>query len=212
SPPAYTPLQPRPLSPNNIFGSDNNDLLLRSLQTPKRKYTWPSTNHDFTSEDYGVVLHFLAGLIIVCVGAPSFELYKHPLDELPGGGILQYGLAGSIIGFIMAVLSLSMLGLGHPRSKCGFFFRAIQMMLYSLAGALLGYGTYVTRDNEACAAGAAQSECYSIRKTAGWRCGIVIVAMCGVIVLQEVVVRALWAVAVIRAGRIGRQREADLGV
>jgi hypothetical protein len=53
--------------------------------------------------------------------------------------------------------------------------------MYAGCGALLGYGSYITRNNNVCNnqyTGTELYDCYNIRLSAGWRCGIVVIAMC----------------------------------
>lgn len=55
--------------------------------------------------------------------------------------------------------------------------------MYAGSGALLGYGSYTTRDNNVCNnqyTGTELHDCYNIRLSAGWRCGIVTIAMCAI--------------------------------
>lgn len=55
------------------------------------------------------------------------------------------------------------------------------MIAYVAGAILLGYGTYVTRDNQICDG----DRCSSIRLAAGWRCGIVVVVLCSLIMYVQ---------------------------
>jgi hypothetical protein len=62
----------------------------------------------------------------------------------------------------------------------GLVLHLVFIVLFLASGTLMGYGTYITRNNHICNeqyTGQNGLEYYSIQLSAGWRCGIVIVAM-----------------------------------
>jgi hypothetical protein len=84
------------------------------------------------------------------------------------------------------IVAMLLVSLDYFLPVWGLILQCVTLMMYALSGALTGYGSYITRNNRICNnkyTGAEEdSDCYNIRLSAGWRCGIVAVAMCGVIV------------------------------
>jgi hypothetical protein len=61
--------------------------------------------------------------------------------------------------------------------------KPFQVCVYALSGALLGYSTYLVRQDKYCDPRYVYNgECVSVQLSTGWRCGIVAIAMSGVIV------------------------------
>lgn len=70
----------------------------------------------------------------------------------------------------------------------------ILLPMYGAAGALIAYGSYITRNNIVCNHPytlAEVQECFNIMLSDGWRCGIVTVAMCSTIVYAPLLSRLL---------------------
>lgn len=65
----------------------------------------------------------------------------------------------------------------------GLIFHTLILLMQIGSGTLLGYGSYITRNNNICNdqyTGVELHDCYNIRLSAGWRCGIVVIAMCAI--------------------------------
>ncbi|PCH07798.1 Hypothetical protein PENO1_009830 [Penicillium occitanis (nom. inval.)] len=198
---------------SNNNNNNNSNSHSNNIQDPQRSDTWfermfqvdTRGHHTFTKIDtqmgnWGVVciaIQGIAAAILLCVSGVAIKLFQNPWNQssVSGGATLSYALAGSILGCVTGSLALCLAFLAYLNPIWGLVFHTAVTLMYASSGALLGYGSYITRNNDVCNnqyTGVELQDCYNIRLSAGWRCGIVVIAMCAINVITPLVYSLKW--------------------
>ncbi|EED18015.1 hypothetical protein TSTA_117870 [Talaromyces stipitatus ATCC 10500] len=190
--------------PRHESGSSNSNLNLgrqsanndnnNTQTTPPRSESWLDSVFRVNSHADAIIgnltfvcliIQILAIVILVFVSGIAMGLYRNSRDrpQVINGATLSYGLAGTVLGFATGILTLACFPFTGFLGQTGFLVSLlVTNIMYATIGALTGYGSYITRYNEVCHHSyAGLHNCYNIRLSDGWRCGIVTVVMCAVI-------------------------------
>ncbi|EEA24291.1 hypothetical protein TMatcc_007376 [Talaromyces marneffei ATCC 18224] len=146
-----------------------------------------------------IAIQCVTAAVLLCVSGVAIKLYQNPWNQsqVIGGETLSYALAGSILSCVTGSLALCFAFFVYLNPIWGLVFHTILTLMYAGSSALLGYGSYITRNNNVCInqdTGTEIHDCYNIRLSAGWRCGMVVIALCAINVITPLIYSLKWVI------------------